>query len=115
MKNEAILKKMLMYTIKLLDYCTGYTYDSFKSDTKLVDACIFNLSQIGELCRIIDDMYAKAHPEIPWREMNGLRNRIVHDYEGVNLRLVWEIISEDIPELKKILETLLSVSRPDII
>lgn len=47
-------------------------------------------------------------PEIPWREMNGLRNRIVHDYEGVNLRLVWEIISEDIPELKEKLQKLLN-------
>ena len=44
--------------------------------------------------------------QIPWREMYGLRNRIVHDYEGVNLQLVWEIISEDIPELRDELEKL---------
>ena len=48
----------------------------------------------------------QAHPQIPWREMYGLRNRIVHDYEGVNLQLVWEIISEDIPELRDELEKL---------
>lgn len=40
---------------------------------------------------------------IPWREVYGLRNRIVHDYEGVNLKLVWEIISDDLPELKQML------------
>ena len=56
---------------------------------------------------IVDAAFAECHPEIPWREMNGLRNRIVHDYEGVNLRLVWEIISGDIPDLRNILKELL--------
>lgn len=108
MKSEIILQKMLMYTLKLSDYCAGYSYESIMSDTKLVDACVFNLGQIGELCRIVDEKFAKAHPEIPWREMNGLRNRIVHDYEGVNLKLVWEIISEDIPELQRTLQKMIS-------
>ena len=65
------------------------------------------LSQLGELCRAVDDDFSQAHPEIPWKEMYGLRNRIVHDYEGVNLKLVWEIISEDIPKLRDTLCNLL--------
>lgn len=100
MRNEIILQKMHRYAVKLMDYCEGLTYDTFIADMKLVEACVFNLSQLGELCRVVDASFAAAHPEIPWREMYGLRNRIVHDYEGVNLRLVWEIISEDIPELR---------------
>lgn len=107
MRNEIIVQKMLGYTGKLLDYCSGYTYETFIADIKLVEACVFNLSQLGELCRIVDDAFAQAHPEIPWREIYGLRNRIVHDYEGVNLRLVWEIISEDIPALRDTLQDLI--------
>lgn len=107
MKSEIVLQKMLVYVVKVMDYCAGYDYDRFIADTKLVDACVFNLSQIGELCRIVDNIFAEAHPEVPWREMNGLRNRIVHDYEGVNLRLVWEIISEDIPELQRLLQEII--------
>lgn len=106
MRNEIILQKMLRYAVKLMDYCAGYTYDNFIADIKLVEACIFNLSQLGELCRLVDPAFAQAHPQIPWREMYGLRNRIVHDYEGVNLQLVWEIISEDIPELHDTLKKL---------
>ena len=106
MRNDIILQKMLRYTMRLVVYCSGYTYDTFISDIKLVEACVFNLSQLGELCRIVDPSFAQAHPQIPWREMYGLRNRIVHDYEGVNLQLVWEIISEDIPELRDELEKL---------
>ena len=67
---------------------------------------MFNLSQLGELCRVADDAFTAAHPEIPWREMYGLRNRIVHDYEGVNLMLVWEIITEDLPELEEVLQSI---------
>ncbi len=107
MKNKFIIKKMLVYATKLTDYCAGYDYRSFMEDGKLVDACVFILSQIGELCRAADESYIREHPEVPWHEMYGLRNRIVHDYEGVNLRLVWEIISGDIPDLKKILQGLL--------
>lgn len=107
MKNEIIVQKMLVYAAKLAAYCENCDYDGFAADAKLVDACVFNLSQIGELCRIVDDAYERAHPEIPWREMYGLRNRIIHDYEGVNLRLVWEIISGDIPELMEALRKLL--------
>lgn len=106
MRNEIIVQKMAGYAAKVIDYCKGYTYKSFASDTKLVEACVFNLSQLGELCRVADDAFTAAHPEIPWREMYGLRNRIVHDYEGVNLMLVWEIITEDLPELEQVLQSI---------
>ena len=65
----------------------------------LVEACVFNLSQIGELVRHLDRDFIEQHPDIPWAKMRGLRNRIIHDYEGVNLMLVWEIIKYDIPTL----------------
>ena len=92
---------------KVLGYCDVYDYDGFVADSKLVEACVFNLSQLGELCRAADEDYKTAHPELPWHEMYGLRNRIVHDYEGVNLRLVWEIISEDLPEVQRILDRII--------
>jgi len=95
---------MYHYTGKLIEYCADYSYDTFIADMKLVEACVFNISQLGELCRAVDASFAQIHPEIPWREMYGLRNRIVHNYEGVNLRLVWEIISEDIPKLRDLLK-----------
>ena len=106
MRNNVIVVKMIAYCDKLMDYCKGYSFSDFSADMKLVEACVFNLSQLGELTKAVDDEFAALHSEIPWKEMYGLRNRIVHDYEGVNLRLVWEIISEDIPELKEKLSTI---------
>ncbi len=92
---------------KILTYSRGHDYLSFSKDSMLVEACVFNLSQIGELCHGVSEDYTAAHPEIPWHAMYGLRNRIVHNYEGVNLKLVWEIIAHDLPELKELLEVLL--------
>lgn len=107
MRNEIVVQKMASYVRKVLDYCRGYDYAAFSADSKLVEACVFNLSQLRELCKVADDSFTAAHPEIPWREMYGLRNRIVHDYEGVNLKLVWEIIQGDLPELEEALKKLL--------
>lgn len=104
MKTEMIIDKLVAHAEKLMGYSAGQTYESFSENTMLVEACVFNLSQMGELCRIIDESFEKNHSEIPWRQMNGLRNRIVHDYEGVNLKLVWEILSNDIPDLLKRLQ-----------
>jgi uncharacterized protein with HEPN domain len=99
MRNEIILKKLRAYSKKVLNYCEGVSYAEFIADSKLVEACVFNLSQMGELCRAVEKAFADATPQIPWNEMYGLRNRIVHDYEGVNLLLVWQIITEDLQDL----------------
>ena len=99
MRNEIIVKKLISYAEKIVNYCEDCDYSAFAADSKLVEACVFNLSQMGELCRNVDADYALKYPQIPWKEMYGLRNRIVHDYDGVNMYLVWEIISEDIPLL----------------
>lgn len=61
------------------------------------------MSQLGELAGKIDNEYRMIHREIPWSQIYGLRNRIVHDYEGVNFMLVWEIICNDLQELREML------------
>ena len=99
MKNEIIVQKLMSYTEKIIGYCNGVSYEQFSADSKLAEACVFNLSQMGELANRLDHAFAAAHPEIPWQYLYGLRNRIVHDYEGVNLMLIWQIIQEDLPVL----------------
>ena len=99
MQDEARVARVMECIGKLLRYSEGADYESFSADSMLAEACVFNLSRIGELCHSMSDDLVAAHPEIPWNEIYGLRNRIVHNYEGVNLRLVWEIISGDVPEL----------------
>ena len=73
----------------------------------MLEACVFNLSQIGELVNKLEEEYILDNPEIPWFKIRGLRNRLVHDYEGVSLILVWEIIASDLKKLKTQLERLI--------
>lgn len=101
MRNDLVIEKMITLIEKVQTYCLNLNYDSFSQDNMLIEACVFNISQLGEISNKIDDKFEQAHPEIPWRQLYGLRNRIVHDYEGVNLKLVWEIIESDLPYLKK--------------
>lgn len=106
MKNKEIVAKMLSYVEKIISYTESMTYDEFIKNSILTEACVFNLSQIGELTKRLDTDFAAEHSYISWNQIGGLRNRIVHDYEGVNLILIWEIIKNDLPELKDNLQRL---------
>ena len=107
MRDRIIVAKMKQYTEKIIRYTKDMNYESFSKNSVLVEACVFNLSQIGELTSRVSKDFETQHAEISWRQLYGLRNRIVHDYDGVNLRLVWEIIEADIPDLLMKLETLI--------
>ncbi len=106
MKDEKAIEKLINLIDKIENYCKDLDYENFSKNEMLTEACVFNLVQLGENSHKISDELEKLHPEIAWRELNGLRNRLVHDYQGVNLKLVWEIISSDLPALKKQLENI---------
>lgn len=97
----------MSYVEKILIYTEEMAYKDFICNDLVIEACVFNLSQLGELSNKLDADFQERNSAIPWKQLYGLRNRIVHDYEGVNFKLVWEIISEDIPELKQSLESML--------
>lgn len=107
MADEKNLQKMIALIEKIEQYCHGLTYEDFVQDEMLTEACVFNLAQLGETSHKISDELVMLHPELAWNELYGLRNRLIHDYQGVNLNLVWEIIAEDLPTLKVQLEELL--------
>lgn len=72
-----------------------------------VEATVFNLMQLGELAKqSLSDEAKSQITTIPWQQIYGLRNRIVHGYSGVNMKIVWETVAYDIPELHKELKTI---------
>ena len=107
MRNEQIIEKMLRCISKIKEYTKEIDYNSFEKNGMIVEACVFNLSQLGEYAHKADAEFCKNHPEVPWNTVYGLRNRIVHDYDGVNLILIWEIIRENLPELEEQLKTII--------
>ena len=109
MKNKEYMsiKKMIEYIDKALRYTEGCNFESFSNNEEKVDATIFAISQIGELVKNINKETMEKYPNIEWIIIKNLRNKIVHDYEGINLNLIWDIVTKDIVELREDLEELL--------
>lgn len=100
--------KMIEYIDKSLKYTNGYTFEQFCADDKTVDATVFAISQIGELVKNISKETMDKYSNIEWNMIKGLRNRIVHDYEGISLKSIWYVLENDIKELKKNIQNILN-------
>jgi uncharacterized protein with HEPN domain len=82
--------------------------DAFMSERMRQDAVIRRLEIIGEAVKQLSDEPRDRHPEIPWRRIAGMRDRLVHGYFGVDLSLVWGVVERDLPPLTAAIEDLLS-------
>ena len=109
MKNKEYmsLKKMIEYINKALKYTEGCDFKSFSSNEEKVDATVFAISQIGELVKNISKETIEKYSNIEWIIIKNLRNKIVHDYEGIKLNFIWDIVTKDIIQLKVDLEKIL--------
>jgi len=85
---------------KIERYTEGLTQDNFQSDEKTTDAVVRNLEIIGEAAGRLPEEYTERHSDIEWVKIIGLRNRIVHEYFGVDLQIIWQIIKKDLPVFK---------------
>lgn len=85
---------------KIQKYTLRYSFDDFIADDKTVDAVIRNFEIIGEASSNIEQDFKTNNPQISWTDMKNLRNRMIHDYTGVDYEIVWEIITKYLNELK---------------
>ena len=85
------------------DYTDGLDYESFIESEMTKHAVLFNLLVLGEAARSLPDELRNKYPEVPWRNIGSVRNRIAHGYFTVDFRVIWDIVENDIPFL---LETL---------
>jgi uncharacterized protein with HEPN domain len=86
-------------------------YETFAEDKKTVNAVIRSLEVLGEATKRIPTSFRQKHPDIPWSKMAGMRDVLIHDYMGVDLKTVWKVAQERLPELKSLLEKLVSAKR----
>jgi|SRR5437899_2936388 len=93
---------------KIERYVQDLTFEQFKTDQKTVDAVIRNLEVIGEAVRHISAASDTLPASIPWVDIAGMRNILVHEYFGVDLRIVWETITSDLPALQAELRRIVS-------
>lgn len=101
---EDILKSIQ----KIELYLDGMTAAQFKKSDLVIDAVVRNLEIIGEASKNIPLTTRRDHPDIPWEQMNGMRNMLIHEYFGVDVATVWHTAKSHLPPLKAQLESILS-------
>lgn len=91
---------------KILEYTHNHSFETFTKDSKTIDAVIRNFEIIGEAANRLPEDFKDAHSNIDWHRIRGFRNRIVHDYFGIDYSIVWEIKELFLPDLITSLKSL---------
>ena len=101
--DKQVLLKIISHADSIINYSKECTcLSEFMNNNMLVEACVFNLMQIGEIAKTELTEDAKSQIKaIPWKQLYGLRNRIVHGYSGINMNIVWDTIHDNIPKLRE--------------
>lgn len=106
--SNLLLLDMKEAAEKILKYTQGLSFEDFLTDDKTIDAVVRNFEIIGEASLRIDEDFRLENPQIEWKKLRGFRNRIVHDYFGIDYEIVWSILTEDLEELVFQLDQLLN-------
>lgn len=104
------LRVYLAHILECIQKIERFTADGktrFLADAMVQDAVLRNFEVIGEAAKRLDDAYRAAHPQIPWRALAGLRDVLIHQYEGVDLKRVWAIVEGELPSLRAAIAVLL--------
>jgi len=111
-RDETIYLKHILDAIALIeDYIEGKTYDEFVNDRMLQDAVIREIEIIGEATKNLSLEFRERYSDIPWRNIAGMRDKVIHGYFGVDIDAVWDTATRDIPLLK---EKLLKIQKEEM-
>lgn len=100
MKDDRIYLLHIRDAIHHILAFTEAGQESFFADRKTQDAVVRNLEIIGEATKRLSPSLKEAHPDISWKPIAGMRDKLIHDYFGVNLQLVWDVVERDLPVLR---------------
>ncbi|PIP23941.1 MAG: hypothetical protein COX90_02415 [Candidatus Nealsonbacteria bacterium CG_4_10_14_0_2_um_filter_38_17] len=107
-RNYKIYLKDILKSMESIEkFIENMTFEEFKGDDKTTSAVIRKFEIIGEATKKIPQEIRKKYPKIPWKEMAGMRDRLIHFYFGIDYKLVWETIKKKIPEVKPLIEKIL--------
>jgi uncharacterized protein with HEPN domain len=107
-RGVKILLEEILEAIALLEqYTAGLTLESFSEDIEKQDSVFRRLEIIGEAAKGIPDDLRARYPTVPWRDITGARDVLVHEYFRIDLEMAWDMVHDDLPELKREVERIL--------
>ncbi len=98
---KVYMEDILAAAEKVIRYTTGLSSEDFVQDEKTLDAVIRNLEIIGEAVKSVPDDVRKRFPHIEWKKIAGLRDILIHEYFGIDVEIVWDVITNKLPSLKR--------------
>lgn len=114
-KDRILIQKIIRYIEDIEMYIKDIKAIDFLDDKKTITACAFTVSQIGEISKEVSEETQNEYIDIPWKSIRGMRNRIVHDYENVDLSVLWGTVKNSLPELKDELKKIIICETDEII
>lgn len=97
--SDLLINDILESGNKIMSYTHNLSYEDFINDDKTIDAVIRNFEIIGEAANRLTEEFKDNHPNIDWHKIRGFRNRIVHDYFGIDFSIVWQIKESFLPDM----------------
>ncbi len=109
MESDLVYLRHMLDAIEKIDrYLTGVDYEAFAANDMAMDAVVRELEIIGEAARNLSIAFIEEHPEMPWRRIKAMRNILIHQYFGVNLKVVWDTCRSNLPQLKSFVQSWLA-------
>ena len=107
-KDDTVFLKHILDAINLIEeYLKDKSYEEFKDNRMLQDAVIREIEIIGEAAKNLSKEFRNKHSDIPWRQIAGMRDKLIHGYFGVDLDAIWDTATMDVPSLKERLQEIL--------
>ncbi len=106
-RDKIYLGDILDAIERIESYTAGVKKSAFMKNFMMQDAVMRQIEIVGEAANSISDEFQEKHPEFPWLQMRGIRNKIIHDYRGINLHIIWDTVTDNIPSLKKQIKDIL--------
>ena len=104
------LEDILDAITRAANFIQGMSFEQFAKDDKTLYAVIRALEIIGEATKYIPEQVRESYPKLPWREMAGIRDKLIHDYFGADIKVVWKTATEDLPKLEAEIRCILADS-----
>jgi uncharacterized protein with HEPN domain len=112
-KDETTLLDIDVAAQRIIEFVQGFSFERFAADEKTWSAVLYQIGVIGEAVKRLSEPFRTAHSSIPWPQMAGMRNRVIHGYDAVDFERVWETVTESIPALRTAIEPLLPQQEDD--